>query len=79
LLKAVWSHNTSVSRATKFTPLKLLFGEEAVTPKEIKFKSTRTKTEVIYKPTKAGSKDLLELDRLKAVEDLHAYQAKMKA
>jgi hypothetical protein len=31
LLKAVWSHNTSISRATNFTPLKLLFSEEVVT------------------------------------------------
>jgi hypothetical protein len=35
LLRAVWSHNTSVYRATKFTPFKLLYGEEPVTPEEI--------------------------------------------
>jgi hypothetical protein len=33
----VWSHNTSVSRATNFTPFKLLFNEEPVTPEEIEF------------------------------------------
>lgn len=26
----VWSHNTTESRATKFTPFRLLYGEEAV-------------------------------------------------
>jgi hypothetical protein len=34
LTKVVWNHNTSVSRSTSFTPLKLLFGDEAVTPKK---------------------------------------------
>jgi hypothetical protein len=47
-LKAVWSHNTSVSRATNVTPFKLLFVEEVVTPEEIKFQSARTKSDVIY-------------------------------
>jgi hypothetical protein len=40
----VWSHNTSVCRATKFTPFKLLNGEELVTPEEIKLCSARTNT-----------------------------------
>jgi hypothetical protein len=31
LLRAVWSHNTSIYRVTKFTPFKLLYGEEFVT------------------------------------------------
>jgi hypothetical protein len=31
LPRAVWSHNTSVCRAMKFTPFKLLYGEEPVT------------------------------------------------
>jgi hypothetical protein len=32
LIKVVWSHNTTVSRSTGFTPFKLLFGDEAITP-----------------------------------------------
>ena len=39
---AIRSHNTIESRATKFTPFKLLYGEEAVTPEEIKLKFWRT-------------------------------------
>jgi hypothetical protein len=27
-----WSHNTNISRSTGFTPFKLLFGDEAITP-----------------------------------------------
>jgi hypothetical protein len=33
LIKVVWSHNTIVSRLTGFTPFKLLFGDEAITPR----------------------------------------------
>jgi hypothetical protein len=36
LVKVVWSHNTTISRSTGFTPFKLLFGDEAITPKEAK-------------------------------------------
>ena len=37
----IWSHNTFESRATKFTPFKLVFEEEAVLPEELAHKSTR--------------------------------------
>jgi hypothetical protein len=73
LLRAVWSHNTSVCRATKFTPFKLLYGEEPVTPEEIKLRSARTKAEATYSPTKAEFKDLLEPEHMKAVENLQSY------
>jgi hypothetical protein len=32
----VWSHNTTVCRATNFTPFLLMYGAEAVLPEEIK-------------------------------------------
>jgi hypothetical protein len=34
--RAVWSHNTTVSRARNFNPFQLLFGAEAVLSEEIK-------------------------------------------
>jgi hypothetical protein len=37
LPRAVWSHNTSILRATNYTPFKLLYGVEPVTPEETKF------------------------------------------
>jgi hypothetical protein len=43
-----------------FTPFKLLYGEEPVTPEEIKLHSTRTRPEAIYSPTEVEAKDLLE-------------------
>jgi hypothetical protein len=55
-------------------PFKLLYREELVTPEEIKLRSTRTKMEAIYTPSEAESKDLLELERMKAVENLQSYQ-----
>jgi hypothetical protein len=41
LPKVIWSHNTTVSRATSFTPFCLLFGTEAMTPEEINNESMR--------------------------------------
>jgi hypothetical protein len=73
LPKAVWSHNTSVCRATKFAPFDLLCGEEPVTLEEIRLHSTRTRTEATYSPSEAEFKDLLEPERIKAVENLQCY------
>jgi hypothetical protein len=42
LIKVVWSHNTTTSRSTGFTPFKLLFVDEAKTPEEAKTGSIRT-------------------------------------
>jgi hypothetical protein len=42
LIKVVWSHNTTISRSTSFTPFKLLFGDEAITLEEAKAGSIRT-------------------------------------
>jgi IS30 family transposase len=39
LSKVVWSHNTTASRTIGFTPFKLLYGEEAMLPEEIKHES----------------------------------------
>jgi hypothetical protein len=41
LPKVIWSYNTTVSRAAGFTPFRLLFGTEAMTPEEIKNESMR--------------------------------------
>jgi hypothetical protein len=72
--RAVWSHNTTIYRATNFTPLWLLFGVEAVLSKEIKHQSLRTTTEGLPCPREAEENDLLELERLKEVANLQKYQ-----
>jgi hypothetical protein len=79
LPRAVWSNNTSVCRATKFTPFRLSYAEEPVTPEEIKLLSARTKAVAIYSPIEAESKDLLELERVKVVENLQSYQNETRA
>jgi hypothetical protein len=65
LPKVVWAHNTTVSRSTNFTPFKLLYGEEAMTPKEIKFQGPRSNVQIIKEEEQATSKDLLEEERMK--------------
>jgi transposase InsO family protein len=42
LIKVVWNHNTVVSRSTGFSPFKLLFGDEAITPEEARTGSIKT-------------------------------------
>jgi hypothetical protein len=71
--RAIWSHNTTVCRATNFTPSWLLFGAEAVLPEEIKHQSLRTTTEALSCPNEVEEKDLLESERLKAVTNLQKY------
>jgi hypothetical protein len=76
--RPVWSHNTTVCKATNLTPFRLLFRAEAVLPEEIKHKSLRIATEAPSCPSEAEEKDLLESDRLKAVANLQNYQHEMR-
>jgi hypothetical protein len=55
LIKVVWSHNTTMSRSTCFTPFKLLFGDEAITPEE---------ASVEYEADYSVAKDAIEGTRL---------------
>jgi hypothetical protein len=71
LPKVIWSHNTTVSRATSFTPFRLLFGTEAMTPEEIKNESMRVlKAKEIDKKVE---KDMIELTILEATENIEKY------
>jgi transposase InsO family protein len=75
LIKVVWSHNTTASRLKGFTPFKLLFGDEAITPEEAKIGSiitiAPTEDEADYQVTK----DTIEGTRLQAIEHINKYQA----
>ena len=77
LPNVIWAHNTTVSRSTNFTPFKLLYGEEAMTPKEIKFEGIRTNVQIIEEE-QITSKDLLEEERMKAIQNLEKYQKETK-
>jgi hypothetical protein len=74
LIKVVWSHNTTVSRSTGFTPFKLLFGDEAITPEEAKTGSIRTTTSVEDEADYQTTKDTIEGTRLQAIEHINKYQ-----
>jgi hypothetical protein len=39
MLTVVWNHNTTMCRATNFTPFWLMYGAEAVLPEDIKHRS----------------------------------------
>jgi hypothetical protein len=75
LIKVVWSHNTTVSRSTGFTPFKLLFGEEAITPEEAKAGSIRTTASTEEEANYHVVKDTIEGNILQAVENINKYQA----
>jgi hypothetical protein len=76
LIKVVWSHNTTVSRSTSFTPFKLLFDDEAITPEEAKAGSIRTTASAEDEADSQITKDTIEGTRLQAIEHINKYQAK---
>jgi hypothetical protein len=71
----VWSHNTTISRSTDFTPFKLLFGDEAITPEEAMAGSIRTVASVENEANYSMAKDAIKGIRLQAVENINKYQA----
>jgi hypothetical protein len=75
LVKVVWSHNTTISRSIGFTPFKLLFGDEAITPEEAKAGSIRTVALAEDEANYFVTKDTIEGTRLQAVENISKYQA----
>jgi hypothetical protein len=80
LPKVIWSHNTTVSRATGFTSFRLLFGTEAMTPEEIKNESMRVlKEKEIEEIDKKVEKYMIELTILEATENIEKYQKETKA
>jgi hypothetical protein len=75
LIKVVWSHNTAVSRSTGFTPFKLLFGDEAITPEEARTGSIRTTASTKDETDSQITKDTIEGTGLQAIGHINKYQA----
>jgi hypothetical protein len=75
LIKVVWSHNTTMSRSTGFTPFKLLFGDEAITPEEAKAGSIRIVASAEDEADYHVTKHTIKGTRLQAVENINKYQA----
>jgi hypothetical protein len=79
LLKVIWSHNTTVSRATGFTPFHLLFGTEAMTREEIKNESMRVlKAKEIEEIDQKVGKDMIELTISKPLRTLRSTKKRPK-
>ena len=76
--KVIWSHNTSISRATCFSPFNLLYGEEAVMLEEIRFEGIRT-TQPFDPHVEAAAKETLEIRRIEAANNLATYQKKTQS
>jgi transposase InsO family protein len=66
LVKLVWT-NIVVSRSTGFTPFKLLFGDEAITPEEARIGSIRTLASAEDEDACKITKDTIEGVRLQAI------------
>lgn len=73
LPRVIWSHNTSVSRATNFSPFRLLYSEEAMMPEEIKLGSLRTEANPEGKDMEPTIDTAQEL-RTQAIVNSEAYQ-----
>jgi hypothetical protein len=73
----MWSHNTIVSRASGFTPFRLLYGEEAMLPEEIKYPSLHTIRQAKAEDEEY-SKETIEATRLEAVDNITKYQQQTK-
>jgi hypothetical protein len=76
LVKVVWNHNAVVSRSTRFTLFKLLFGDEAITPKEARSGSIRTLASAEDDDACKIAKYTIEGVRLQAIDRINKYQAK---
>jgi hypothetical protein len=79
LPEVVWARNMTECRATMFTPFRLLYGSEAMTPQEIKHGSPRTNTSAVPYVDEPTSKDLIDGDRVLTLQALDRYQAQTKA
>jgi hypothetical protein len=75
LIKVVWRHNTVVSRSIGFTPFKLMFGDEAITPEEARTGSIRTLASTEDESDCQVTKYTIEGTRLQAIEHINKYQA----
>ena len=68
----MWSHNTTASRTTGFTPFKLLYSEEAMLHEEVKHQSLHVIKQALAEDEEY-SKETIEGTRLEAVENITKY------
>jgi hypothetical protein len=79
LPEVLWGLNTMETRATCFTPFKLMYGAEAMTPQQIKFKSLRAQVQSTPEADEPATKDLLKDYKTEALAKITKYQEATKA
>jgi hypothetical protein len=79
LPEVVWALNTMESRATWFTPFRLMYGAEVMTPQELRHGSLWTNPNVTQDIDELTAKDFLDGDRVEALDALYKYQAATKS
>jgi hypothetical protein len=79
LPEVVRALNMTECRATGFTPFHLMYGSEVMTPQELKHGSPRTNKLVVPEVDEPTSKDLIDEDRVLALQALNKYQVHTKA
>jgi hypothetical protein len=78
LPEVIWALNTTESRATGFTPFRLLYVSKAMTLQELKHGSPRASSTSTPDVDESTSKDLISGDRVLALEALNKYKAQTK-
>jgi hypothetical protein len=78
LPEVIWALNMTESRATGFTPFRLMYGSEAMTPQQLKHGSPRTSPTATSDIDELTSKYLINGDRVLALEALNKYQSQTK-
>jgi hypothetical protein len=71
LPEVIWALNTIESRAIGFTPSRLMYGSEAMTPQELKHRSPQASSIATPDVDESTSKDLIDGDRVLALEALN--------
>jgi hypothetical protein len=79
LPEVIWALNTIESRAIGFTPFLLMYESEVMTPQELKHGSPRASSTATRDVDESTYKDLINGDRVLALEALNKYQAQMNA
>jgi hypothetical protein len=79
LPEVIWALNMTECQATGFTPFRLIYGSEAMTPQELKHESPQTNESVVLDVNELTSKDLIDGDCVLALQALNKYQVQTKA
>jgi hypothetical protein len=78
LPEVIWGPNIIETRCTGFTHCKLMYGVEAMTSQELKFKSPWVENSLTPETNESVNKDLLKDYRAKALNTIARYQEATK-